>query len=150
MPKFANQQHIKKRRCEVAPWRPHKLRLFSPLLTPLFRDSMLSQSLVIPTSLARLFINPEFCQCPLMRLCQFSYFDTCSRLRASVASACNWAGYRTFNVMVLKCIYYITRIALNVSQTGCSVASHLGIKPDSLVQRAVSLPTKPSEPAATY
>ncbi len=46
--------------------------------------SMLSQGLVMPTSLARLFINPELCQCPLRRSCQLSYFDTCSRLRASV------------------------------------------------------------------
>ncbi len=32
--------------------------------------SMLSSGLVTPTSLARLFINPEFCQCPLRRICQ--------------------------------------------------------------------------------
>ncbi len=29
---------FKKRCCEVGPWRPHKLRLFSPLLTPLFHE----------------------------------------------------------------------------------------------------------------
>ncbi len=36
--------------------------------------SMLSQSLVTPTSLDRLFINPEFCQCPLRRSCQLQLF----------------------------------------------------------------------------
>ncbi len=31
--------HVKKKRCcEVGPWRLHKLRLFSPLLTPLFHE----------------------------------------------------------------------------------------------------------------
>ncbi len=29
--------------------------------------------------------------------------------------ACNCAGYRTFDVMVLKCTHYITRITLNIS-----------------------------------
>ncbi len=33
------------------------------------------------------------------------------------ALPCNWAGYRTFNVMVLKCRHYITRITFSVSQT---------------------------------
>ncbi len=36
--------------------------------------SMLSWSFVTPTSLAKLFINPEFCQCPLRRLCQLQIF----------------------------------------------------------------------------
>ncbi len=36
--------------------------------------SMLSQSLVTPTSMARLFINPEFCQSPLRRSCQLQLF----------------------------------------------------------------------------
>ncbi len=36
--------------------------------------SMLSRSLVTLTSLARLFINPEFCQCPQRRLCQLQLF----------------------------------------------------------------------------
>ncbi len=36
--------------------------------------SMLSQSLVTPTSLARFFINPEFCQCPLRHSCQLQLF----------------------------------------------------------------------------
>ncbi len=31
---------------------------------------ILSQNLVTPTSLTRLIINAEFCQCPLRRLCQ--------------------------------------------------------------------------------
>ncbi len=87
---------------------------------------MLSQSLGTPTLLARLFINPEFCQCPLRRSCQFQLFwcfDTYSKLRASAASACNWAGYCTFNIMVLKCMHYITHITWNVSQTGCTVPS---------------------------
>ncbi len=52
---------------------------------------------------------------------------------ASTASACNWASYRTFNVMVLECTHYIIRITLNVSQTGCTVASQVGFKPGSLV-----------------
>ncbi len=49
--------------------------------------------------------------------------------------------------MVLKCTNYTTRITLNVSQTGCTVASQLGFEPGSLVWQADSLPIKPSEPA---
>ncbi len=52
-------------------------------------------------------------------------------------------GPVTFNVMVLKCTHYTTRITLNVSQTGCTVASQLGFEPGSLVWRAGSLPIKP-------
>ncbi len=57
--------------------------LFSSLLTHLFHEhlhrvsasySMLSQSLVTLTSQARLFINPEFCQCPLRLSCQLQLF----------------------------------------------------------------------------
>ncbi len=53
-------------------------------------------------------------------------------------------GYRTFNVMVFKCMRYTTYITLNVSQTGCTVASQLRFEPGSLVWRAGSLPIKPS------
>ncbi len=35
----------------------------------------------------------------------YSYFNSCSRLRASAASACNWVGYCTFYVVVFKCMY---------------------------------------------
>ncbi len=63
------------------------------------------------------------------------------------ASACNWAGYHTFNILVFKCTHYTTCITLNVSQTGCTVESQLGFEPGSLVWRAGSLPIKPSEPA---
>ncbi len=35
---------------------------------------MLSQRLVTSTLLAKLFINPEFCQCPLRRSCQLQLF----------------------------------------------------------------------------
>ncbi len=52
---------------------------------------------------------------------------------ASTASVRNWAGYRTFIVMVLKCTHYITRITLNDAQTGCTIASLLGFEPGSLV-----------------
>ncbi len=75
----------KKKCCEVGPWRPHKLRLFSPLLTHSFFMSIriefsasyyvLSRSIVTPTSLARLFMNPEFCQCALRRSCQLQLFS---------------------------------------------------------------------------
>ncbi len=77
----------------------------------------------------------------------YSYFDTYRRLRASAASACNWASYRTFNVMVLKCAHYITRATLNVSQTDHAIASLLGYELGSLGWQASSLPTKPNEPA---
>ncbi len=53
----------------------------------------------------------------------YSYFDTCSTVRASAASARNWAGYHTFNEMVLKSMHYITHITFNISQTGFVVAS---------------------------
>ncbi len=36
--------------------------------------STLSQSLLTPTSLTRLFINPEFCQCPLKRSYRLQLF----------------------------------------------------------------------------
>ncbi len=38
-----------------------------------------------------------------------------------------------FNVMVLKCTHYITRITLKVSQTECTVGSQLGFKLGMLV-----------------
>ncbi len=114
----------------------HMLRLSFPLLTPLFSRAftwcfrhftfMLSQNLITQTSLVVLFTNLAFCQSPLRRSCQYSYFDTCSRLCPSAASACNWASHCTFNVMVLKCMHFIPCITLNVSQTGHSVASQLG------------------------
>ncbi len=109
--------------------------------------SMLSQSPVTLTSLARLFINPEFCQCPLGAHANYSYSHICSRLRASTASACNWASYHTFNVMVLKCAYYITHIILNVLQTPCTIASQVEFELGLQVWRDGSLPIKPSRPA---
>ncbi len=61
----------------------------------------------------------------------YSYFDTCSKPRASAASAYNWVGYRTFNVMVLKCMHYINCFANWVYRrvlTGIWQASSLPIK----------------------
>ncbi len=46
-----------------------------------------------------------------------------------------------------KCTHYTTCITLNVSQTGCTVASQLGFEPGPLVWRSGSLPIKPSGPA---
>ncbi len=77
----------------------------------------------------------------------YSYFYTCSRPRASAASACNWASYHTFNVMVFKYRHYTTCITLHILQTGCTLAFQLGFEPDSLVWQASSLPIKPSSPA---
>ncbi len=57
------------------------------------------------------------------------------------------AGCLIYNVMVLKCTHYTTRITLNVSHTGCTVVSELGFKLGSLVWRTGSLPIKPSGPA---
>ncbi len=37
-------------------------------------SSTLSQSCMTPTSLAKLFIKPEFCQCTLRRSCQLQLF----------------------------------------------------------------------------
>ncbi len=48
-----------------------------------------------------------------------------------------------FNVMVLKCKHYTTRITLNILQTGCTVASQLGYELGLLVWRADFLPIKP-------
>ncbi len=137
----------------MRPWRAYKLRLFSPLLIPLFHEhshtvfSMLSQSLITSTSLARSFINLSYVNVLWNAHADYSYFDTCSRLRASVASACNRAAYRTFNVIVLKCTHYISHITLNVLQTGCTIVSELEFKLGSLVWQAGSLPIKPSGPA---
>ncbi len=54
----------------------HRSRLFfmSILIEFLASHSMLSHSLVTPTSINRLFINHEFCQCPLRLSCQFQIF----------------------------------------------------------------------------
>ncbi len=52
---------------------------------------------------------------------------------ASAVSACNWTSYHTFNVMVLKCMRYITCVTLNVSRTGCTVVSQLEFELGSLV-----------------
>ncbi len=64
---------LKKKKKGVVRW-----DLESPIGSWSFRFSasysMLSQSLVTPTSLARLFINPEFCQCPLRCSCQLQLF----------------------------------------------------------------------------
>ncbi len=49
--------------------------------------------------------------------------------------------------MIFKSTHYTTRITLNVSQTGSTVASQLGFEMGSLVWRAGSLPIKPSGPA---
>ncbi len=68
-------------------------------------------------------------------------------LQSSAASACNWAGYCTFNIIVFKCTHYITSITLNVSQAGCTLVSQLGLEPGSLVWRTGSLPIKASGPA---
>ncbi len=81
--------------------------------------SMLSQSPVTPTCWPGCL--QTLCSVSVLQgaHANYSYFDTCRRLCASVASACNWAGYGTFNVMVLKWTHYTTRITLNVLQTGC-------------------------------
>ncbi len=110
--------------------------------------SILSQSLVSPISLARLFINSSSVNVLWGDHANYSYFDTCSNLHTSAASACNWAGYHSFSVMVLKCTHYTTRITLNVSQTGCTVASQLGLELGSLVWLASFLPIKPSKLAS--
>ncbi len=228
---------FKKKCCEGWSWRPHNLRLFGPLLIPLFMSiriqfsvsySMLSYTtftprlanctnIRMPLSLCKWTVFTSFtcsytltrinrsrhlspltcvgkplrerapritrricewyarrsphhsCECvnvvselsetnftgqvviKLSSVCVFwgayanySYFDTCNKLRASAASACNWASYRTFDVMVLKCTHYTTLITLNVLQTGCTVASQLRFEPSSLVWRASSLPIRPS------
>ncbi len=84
---------------------------------------MLPQSLLALTSLARLFINPEFHQCPLRDSCQLQLF--------SVVSACNWVSHSALNIMVLRCMHYITPITLNVSQAEPAVATRLVFEPDS-------------------
>ncbi len=106
--------------------------------------SRLSQSLVTLTSLAKLFINPEFCQCPLRRSYQLQLFWYLQQTACFAASACNGACYHAFNV--IECTHYITRITLNVSQTGCTIAFQLGFKPSLLVWLTGSLPIKPSQP----
>ncbi len=52
--------------------------------------------------------------------------------------------------MVLKCTHYTTSFPLNVSQTGCTIASQLGFEPGLLVWQAGSLPIKPSGLARIY
>ncbi len=146
---------LKRRCCEVEPWRPHKLRL--PLLTPFFHKhshQVFSVLLYVISESRDTDFAPQVVYKPRVLSvssehahANYSYFDTCSRLHASAASACNWAGHCAFNVMVLKCTQYTTRITLNVTQSGCTVAFQLGFEPGSLVWRAGSLPIKPSGPA---
>ncbi len=135
----------------------HKLRLSSPLLTSLFREHShrvfsvlfyaISES--YDTDFAGQVVYKPWILCVLWDAhANYSYFVTCSRLRASAASACNWAGYRTFSVMALKCTHHITRNTLNVLQTGCTVASQLGFEPGLQVWRTGSLLIKPSVPAS--
>ncbi len=68
--------------------------------------SMLSQSLVTPNSLARFFINLSSVSVLWGAHANYSYCDTCSKLRTSAASACNWPSYCTFNVMVERIIIH--------------------------------------------
>ncbi len=137
----------------------YKLRLFSALLKTLFHEHShgvfgvlfhaISES--CNTNLvARLFIKPQFCQCPLKRSCQLQLFWYLQQTACFSASAGNWASYPTYYVMVLKCTHYTTRITFNVPQNGCTVVSQLGFEPGSPVWRAGSLPIKPSGPAVCY
>ncbi len=143
----------KKRCCEGGPWRPYKLRLFCPLFTSLFHEHSHRVFSVLLYAIlgscdnnfaGRLFINPEFCQCPLRRSYQLHLFWY---LQQTCALLLHQAGYCTCNVMVFKCTRYTTCITLNVSQTGCTVASKLGFEPGLLVWRAGSLSIRSSEPA---
>ncbi len=72
----------------------------------------------------------------------YSHFNTCSRVRVSAASACNWATYRTFYVTVPKCRHYIKCFANWACR--CVPAQ---IRTRLLVQPASSLFTKPRGPA---
>ncbi len=142
--------------CWGGHWRPHKLRWFSPLLTPLFHEhshrvfgmllNAISESCDTDFT-GQVVYKPWVLSVSSEALMPISYFDTCSRLCAFAALACDWFSYHTFNVMVLKCTHYIPRITLYVSQTGCILASQLGFEPSSLVWRAGSLLIKPSGPA---
>ncbi len=68
--------------------------------------SMLSQSLVTLTFLTRLFINSEFLSSEAF-VPITAFLIPATGLNACAASACNWASYRSLNVMVLICTQYI-------------------------------------------
>ncbi len=116
---------------------------FSRAITQCFwhPTSTLSQSLVTPTSLAKLFINPRVLSESSEALVPITTIlipvaDCVLLLHQLVMGA----SYCTF-------MYRTTCITLNVSQTECAVWFQLEFKPGSLVRRTSSLPTKPSVPA---
>ncbi len=130
----------KKGRCEVVLWRPHKLSLFSPLLTPLFHEHLhwvfgvllyaISES--CDTDFVSQVVHKPWSFVSVLwgAHANYSYFDICSRLRASAASACNCASYRTFNVMVLKMhtLYYTHYIKWFTNWVYCSVPARIRTK----------------------
>ncbi len=138
----------------MGPWRPPKLRLFSPLLTLLFHEHsrrvfgvlLYAISDSCDTDVAgQVLYKPWVLSVP---------YEALMPITAIFIPAANCVlllhqleiGPVTvhFNVMVLKCTHYTTCITLNVSQTGWTVVSQLGFWP---VWWASSLPIKPSRPS---
>ncbi len=138
----------------MGPRRCHKLKLFSPLLTRLFHEHSHWVLIIL------LYAISESCDTDFAGQVVYKpwVLSVSSEVLVSITAILILAadsvlllhqlviGPVTIHliVMVLKCMHYITHITLNVSQTGCIIASQLGFEPGSLVWQAGSLPTKPS------
>ncbi len=130
-------------RCEVGPWRPHKLRLFSPLLTPLFHehsDRVFGALLyAISESCDTDFAGQVVYKPRVLSVSSEALMPITTILMP--AANCVLLLHQLiigpvtvhFNVMVLKCTHYTTYITLNVSQTGCIVVLQLRFEPGLLV-----------------
>ncbi len=122
-------------------WQSHKLRLFSPSSTFLFHEHSHSVSSVLHLWFLRVLwyqlLSPgclqtlSFLSVLWGARANYSYFETCSRLRASAASACNGAIYRTFKVKVLIRALYYTYYIKRFANWACQCVS-LGFEPGSL------------------
>ncbi len=133
---------------------PHKVRLFSPSLTPLFREHSHRVFSVLLYAISDFFDTDFAIQVVFKHWVLPVSSEVLMPITAILIPAADFGfllhqpilGPVIVHVMVLKWTH-ITRITLNVSQTGCTIVSQLGFEPGLLVRWAVSQPIKPSGPA---
>ncbi len=136
----------------MGPSKPRKLRLFSPLLIPLFHEHSYSVFGILlyamSESYGTVFAGHVVYKPWVLSVSSQALMTIIANLIAA-ADCLLLLHQLVIGVMVPKCTHYIKRITLNVSQTGCTVVSQLGFELGSLIRRAGSLPTKQSRPATT-